>query len=153
MEEIKKFKFSANLEFVSEALQQRKIKHYTDFDTNILLAENSERNEILKIISRLEIDENDVEKDEDAIEGFKEWNQNMYNPGHFTGGKTPHFQKDKNNYIFLGMMILVGGLTALLEITNTSYFSKNVFWIGVIITLYFSGSMFYQHYKLKKKKK
>lgn len=55
--EIKRFKFSANLEFASEILQQKKIKHYTDFDSNSLLCTENDQDEALKIIDSLQLDE------------------------------------------------------------------------------------------------
>lgn len=151
MEEIKKFKFAANLEFVSEELQKRKIIHYTDFENSTLLSEKSRKNEILKIIDELKLDENEVEVDGNAIEGYKEWTSNMYNPGHFTGGKTPYFQIDNNNYLTLGLLTLLSGIVALLQLVNDSNFSKTGFWLSFVVIILISSSMFYQYFKFKKK--
>lgn len=149
--EIKEFKFSANLEFVSEELQKRSIIHYTDNEKNILLAEEKNRSEILKIIENLNLDENDVEVDESSIQGYKEWNQNMYNPGHYTGGHQPSFERDKDNYLMYGFVVLVSGLAALVGIVNDNNFSKTGFWVSFWILITISCSLFYQYYKFKKK--
>lgn len=151
--EIKRFKFSANLEFASEILQQKKIKHYTDFDSNSLLCTENDQDEALKIIGSLQLDENEVEIDEQAIEGYKEWNENMYNPGHFTGGKMPFFQIDNNNYLTLGFVTLISGLIALIQLVNDNSFSKTAFWISFGVIVLISGSLFYQYYKYKKIKR
>lgn len=153
MVEIKKFTFPSNLEFISEELQERKIKHYPNFETGILMAYDNDKDEILKIISTLNLDENEVEIDENVLEGYKEWNQNMYNPGHFTGGKNPYFQIDKNNFLMMGYLTLFSGIIALVQLFSNENFSRTGFWISFVVIALISASMFYQHYKFKNKKK
>ena len=77
----------------------------------------------------------------------------MYNPGHFTGGNMPFFDKEKNNYALYGFITIISGLVCLIEIVNAKVFRKSVFWFDVIITILISFSFFYQHYKFKRARK
>lgn len=151
MEIIKTFKFAANLEYVNLILKERKIPHFVDFNNLILSAEEDEKSKILKIINDLNLDENEVKVDENVLEGYKEWDKNLYNVGYYTGGKIPSFMNDKNNYLTYGFLILVTGLVCLVQIVNSKDFSKTLFWIFIILILSISFSMFYQYYKFKRK--
>lgn len=148
---IKTFKFDANLEFISSHLKEVKVPHFADFKSKTLLAEEKNKEEILKIIEDLKIDENDVPNENELIEGYKEWNENMYNPGYYTGGKSPSFNSDKNNYFAYGCISLVSGLACLVEYINSKNFSRYIFWIIFMIILLISFSMFYQHVRHKKR--
>ncbi len=148
---VKTFKFESNLEYISSYLKEMHIPHFADFKTKSLLSEEKTKDEILKIIKDLQIDENDVEPEEELIEGYKEWNENMYNPGHYTGGKSPSFNSDKNNYLTYAIITFVAGLACLVEYINSNNFSKTLFWILVIIISLISLSLLYQYLKYKKR--
>ena len=149
--EIKKFKFSSNLEYVSEILNDKNIEHFADYENNILFVNPLLKDKTLSIIDSLNLDESEVKIDEETLEGYKEWNQNMYNPGYFTGGKTPFFQKGKEGYLSLGLICIVSGLAVLVELVNDNHFSKTFFWISALLIFLISGSIFYQYYIYKRK--
>ena len=153
MTEIKKFKFVSNLDFVCQSLKDKKILFEADWKNNILYSEEKDEKEVFEFINSLNLDENEVEVDESVIAGYKEWDKNMYNPGHFTGGHMPFFDKEKNNYALYGWITIMSGIICLIEIVNAKEFRKSVFWFDVIITILISFSFFYQHYKFKKTRK
>lgn len=153
MTEIKKFKFTSNLDFVCQSLKDKKILFEADWKNNILYCEEKDEKEVFEFINSLNLDENEVEVDESVIAGYKEWDKNMYNPGHFTGGHMPFFDKEKNNYALYGWITIMSGIICLIEIVNAKEFRKSVFWFGIIITFLISFSLFYQHYKFKKTRK
>ncbi|AZA98757.1 hypothetical protein EG359_03655 [Chryseobacterium joostei] len=148
---IKTFKFESNLAFVSSYLKEQHIPHFADLKTKSLLSDEKTKYEILKIIEDLKIDEADVEPDREILEGYKEWNENMYNPGYYTGGKSPSFSHDKSNYLTLGFVTLLSGLACCVELIYGDNFSKTFFWIMVGIISLISFSFFYQYFKYKKR--
>ena len=149
--EIKKFKFASNLDFVYQGLREKKISCKVDWENNILYCEEKDKETISNYINSLNLDENDVEVDESIIEGYEEWNKNMYNPGHYTGGNTPFFNKEKENYAFYGFITIISGTVCLLQIVNEDKFSTSVFWISLILIVLIAFSLFYQHIKKTKK--
>lgn len=153
MIEIKKFKFVSNLDFVCQSLKDKGILFEADWENNILYCEEKDKQDVFYFINSLSLDENDVEVDESIIEGYKEWDKNMYNPRHYTGGNIPFFDKDKKNYGLYGFITIISGLVCLIEIVNADKFDKSVFWFGIIITFLISFSLFYQHYKFKRSRK
>ena len=153
MIEIKKFKFVSNLDFVCQGLKDKGILFEADWENNILYCEEKDKQNVFDFINSLNLDENEVEVDESVIAGYKEWDKNMYNPGHFTGGHMPFFDKEKNNYALYGWITIMSGIICLIEIVNAKEFRKSVFWFDVMITILISFSFFYQHYKFKKTRK
>ncbi|ROI14837.1 hypothetical protein EGH73_01025 [Epilithonimonas hominis] len=153
MIEIKKFKFVSNLDFVCQSLKDKGILFEADWENNILYCEEKDKQNVFEFINSLNLDENEVEVDESVIAGYKEWDKNMYNPGHFTGGHMPFFDKEKNNYALYGWITIMSGIICLIEIVNAKEFRKSVFWFDVMITILISFSFFYQHYKFKKTRK
>ncbi len=153
MVEVKRFKFTSNLDFVCQGLKDKGILFEADWENNILYCEEKDNQNVFDFINSLNLDENDVEVDESIIEGYKEWDKNMYNPGHYTGGNIPFFDKEKNNYGLYGFITIISGLVCLIEIVNADKFDKSVFWFVIIITFLISFSLFYQHYKFKRSRK
>ena len=118
MIEIKKFKFVSNLDFVCQGLKDKGILFEADWENKILYCEEKDKQNVFDFINSLNLDENDVEVDESIIKGYKEWDKNMYNPGHFTGGNMPFFDKEKNNYALYGWITIMSGIICLIEIVN-----------------------------------
>lgn len=148
---VKIFKFESNLEYISSYLKEKHIPHFADFKNKSLLSEEKTKDEILKIIADLQIDENDVEPEKALIEGYQEWNENMYNPGYYSGGKSPSFNFDKNNYLTYAMMTFVCGLACLVQEINSKNFNKFFFWLSVLTIFLISFSLLYQYLKYKKR--
>lgn len=148
---VKTFKFESNLAFTSSYLKERHIPHFADLKTRSLLSDEKTKDEILKIIEDLKIDETDVEPDEEILEGYQEWNENRCNPGHYTGGKSPSYNYDKSNYLSLGFVTLLSGLACSVELIYGDNFSKTSFWIMVAIISLISFSFFYQYFQYKKR--
>lgn len=138
---VKTFKFESNLEYISSYLKEKHIPHFADFKNRTLLSEETRKDEILKIIEGLQIDENDVEPEEEFIEGYKEWNEN----------KSPSFNSDKSNYLTFSIITFVSGLACLVKEVNSKNFSKTLFWITVLIIFLISFSLFYQYWSYKKR--
>lgn len=153
MVEVKRFKFTSNLDFVCQGLKDKGILFEADWENNILYCEEKDNQNVFDFINSLNLDENDVEVDQSIIEGYKEWDKNMYNPGHYTGGNIPFFDKEKNNYGLYGFITIISGLVCLIEIVNADKFDKSVFWILFLIIFLISFSLFYQHYKFKRSRK
>lgn len=153
MVEVKRFKFASNLDFVCQGLKDKKILFEADWENNIIYCVEKDKQDVFDFINSLNLDENDVEVDESIIEGYKEWDKNMYNPGHYTGGNIPFFDKEKNNYALYGFITIISGLVCLIEIVNANKFRKSVFWILFLIIFLISCSLFYQHYKFKRSRK
>ncbi|MFZ4740253.1 MAG: hypothetical protein ACOYLE_03735 [Bacteroidales bacterium] len=64
-----------------------------------------------EFIDKMEIDDSPVDPASDGyIMEYQEWTDKMYDPGNYTGGKTPHFLLDKSNWKFLAPYFLFGGL-------------------------------------------
>ena len=153
MIEIKKFKFVSNLDFVCQSLKDKGILFEADWENNILYCEEKDKQDVFEFINRINLDENEVEVDESVIAGYKEWDKNMYNSGHFTGGHMPFFDFEKNNYALYGWITIMSGIICLIEIVNAKEFRKSVFWFDVMITILISFSFFYYLYKFKKTRK
>ena len=153
MKIIKIFKFISNLEYVHSVLDEQKINHTIDLENGTISSDEYEESKILKIIDDLNLDENEVEVDENFQQDFDDWHKNSLNPGHFTGGKSPSFEKNQDNYLMYGIITLVSGLAGLIEILNSKSFSRTLFWISTFIILAITGSMFYQYYRFKKRQK
>ena len=132
MKVIKVFKFASNLVYVGSVLVEQKITHSVNLENLTLSSDEFEESKILKIIKDLNLDETEVEVEQYILEGCKEWDKNMYNPGHFTGGKNPSFTNDTSNYLMYGFLTLVSGIAGLIEILNSKRFHKSAFWISVV---------------------
>lgn len=130
---VKIFKFESNLEYISSYLKDAHIPHFTDFKNKSLHAEEKNKDEILKIITKLKLDENDVESEEEMIE------------------KSTSLDSDKKNYLYYGFITLFVGLLSCAEIINGDHFSKSSFWVIFSVIILISGSMFYQYFKHKKR--
>lgn len=65
-------------------------------------------------------------KEKDYIEELKEWQDNQYNPGHYTGGKLPHFMFKPGNKKVLGLLFLLPSL--LILVTILLMILRSVFW-------------------------
>ena len=153
MKVIKNFKFVSNLEYVHAVLSEQNIPHSVDLENLSISSDELERKRILQIIEDLKLDENEVEIDPYILEGYEEWDKNMYNSGYYTGGKIPTFLNDTNNYLMYGYLTLISGTAGLIEILNSKKFNRNAFWISVVVIITISASLFYQYYKFKKQQK
>jgi hypothetical protein len=147
---VKIFKFDSNLEYLSSHLKDLDIPHFADFKNKSLLCEEKLKDDILKIITELEIDENEVYPDDELFEGCEEQNKNMYNSGHYTERKSPPFYSDKNSYLTYGFIVLVSSLTCMVEYINSKSFSKTGFWVIFFILFPINLSLFYQYFKHKR---
>ena len=48
--------------------------------------------------------------DKNHIEQYQDWQNNMYNPGHFTGGRQPIWLRQPNKRKYLGASFLIFGI-------------------------------------------
>ncbi len=58
-------------------------------------------------------------KEKDHIEEHKEWQDNQFSPGHFTGGKIPSWIKDPGNSRNLGITFIILGLFISIEVFSS----------------------------------
>ena len=153
---IKEFKFSANLEFVENFLKEKNLTYFADYDQLTLSCENKDKDNILKWIKNLNLDENDVEINEELIKDYEEWDKNMYNPYYFTGGKVPFFYYYKKNFPFIIFTILIIPFIYLIYMIidggwEVDFSLENIFFI--IFYLFVAISIIIQYFKYYKSKK
>jgi hypothetical protein len=119
---------------ISSELREMSTNEQTVFE--ILVGKN-DLNMAKGIISNLKIDDTEVSsQNEDYLKEYKEWSDNMYNPGHYTGGKIPHFLMDKTNWKFIGPFFFIIGLGLAFIMVRHSSGPINIetaIWIGMYV--------------------
>ena len=117
MEKVATFKYDSNALYVVESLRKSgisaKINELT-ISNDILFEIFVAKRDALKakeFIDKMEIDDSLVDPaSEGYIREYQEWADKMYDPGNYTGGKTPHFLLDKSNWKYFAPYFLFGGL-------------------------------------------
>lgn len=156
MHPLAQFQFESNALFVAQQLRLAGIGSNITPSTsgeelNFILEVDAEHLENAKIIlANLEVDETDLdEASEGYLEGHLEWNKKMYDPGHYTGGKIPHYLFNKDIWKYIAPLYLVGGIAVLAFIffSGASIDAETLLWIGLY--LFVGLSMFWQLYGRK----
>jgi|GEM_PF-5220693 len=156
MHPLAQFQFESNALFVAQQLRQQGIS------TTITPSENSEKSKYMLevdaehlekakvILANLTVDESDLDAaSEGYLEGHLEWNKKMYDPGHYTGGKIPHYMFNKDIWKYIAPLYLVGGIAALAFIffSGTHLDVEAFLWIGLY--LFVGVSMVWQLFRGK----
>ena len=145
------FKFESNALYAAEQLRQKGIfadlSHYEDADPpGYYLEVDAEYLDPAKrFLANLEVDESALDQEaEGYLDGHIEWNNKMYDPGHYTGGKIPHYLFNKDIWKYIAPLYLIGGLASLAFIyfSGANLEAETFLWIGLY---FFVGlSMFWQ---------
>ena len=152
------FKFEANALFAAEQLQREGIyadfSHYPEADPpGFYLEVDAEYQDPAKrILAKLEVDESALDQDSEGyLDGHMEWSQKMYDPGHYTGGKIPHYLFNKDIWKYIAPLYLVGGIASLafIFLTGANLEAETFLWIGLY--LFVGLSMFWQLSQKRKK--
>ena len=97
-----------------------------------------------------------MKKDDNYPNEFKEWQDNQFNPGHYTGGKTPVWLKHPVKPKILGALFLLYGLwnagLFIYELIYRHSFDAAGYWFEVIAPLIFTVLSILIGIKLLKKK-
>ena len=83
----------------------------------------------------------DPDNDSDYLEELSEWNSGQYDPGHYTGGKTPHFYSKPGRpkllgglFLFTGIPGIFLGFFSLIDSKDViDFFENGVFFVASII--------------------
>ncbi|MCX6733676.1 MAG: hypothetical protein NTX63_02585 [Candidatus Peregrinibacteria bacterium] len=73
----------------------------------------------------------------DYIDEYKDWQDNQYNPGHFTGGRTPIWLSQPGKPKLLGTVFVILGLCYGIW---TTYTIMQLFQVGVTMEETFSAT-------------
>ncbi|MCF8299015.1 MAG: hypothetical protein K9J13_15815 [Saprospiraceae bacterium] len=117
MTTVAKYKYEVNAIFVVDNLKklgiEASVNQLQSGDTILFEVkvkdEDSYKAEIE--IKKMDIDDSIVDPDSEGyLDGVKEWNNNVYNPGHYTGGNIPHYLKDKSMWKYAAPFFLLCAL-------------------------------------------
>ena len=114
MKRIHTYKYEANAQYIFSELKQLGIKS---------IIKNTKSSEPIEfelfvseydfakaetLINNIDLDESEIESEEsDYLKDHSEWSKKSYVPGHYTGGKIPHYIKDKSNWKFYILFLLI----------------------------------------------
>ena len=142
------YRYAANAHYVVQALKAEGIEatfvsqdgDESLFDVQVAEADLSKAQTILE---SLEIDDSSVPDDgDDYVTGMSEWSDNMYDPGHYTGGKTPHFLLARSNWKFFAPVYLIAGaglIYVLLDNQDEEFDAMS--WVWALVLLLVGGMM------------
>jgi hypothetical protein len=108
-QELKSFKFQANLLYAASILKKKRVDFKSDEDK--LFVKPQDHAKALAIIDKLDLDESPVSDESDGyLEGYKEWTDKQYVNGYFTGGKIPNWMNSKMYAKYFGPYFLLTGV-------------------------------------------
>lgn len=153
------YKFEVNAIFGKETLEKNGITARIDRVSNKnqdfynLSVDKNDFENSQNIIADLNLDESPIDPEsENYIKDHKEWSTNMYDPGHYTGGRIPHFLLDKSNFIYFAIYFIGFGLLILYVVfrqRNYRFELSNLVFPGIYLLIGISLAIQYR----KKKKK
>lgn len=153
MKKIINYQFKANAYFAQLELEKKQIEVDIKQDNEgySLWGDEKIYEQAKQEVEQLALDESEVDPDSKGyVEGHLEWTQKMYDPGHYTGGKIPHFYLDKSNFLTMSIYFMGWGLIIFLMEKN-HYHSYGDF-IAPFIYLLIGISLRVQYRKKYKKK-
>jgi len=108
-QELKSFKFQANLMYVASILRDEEIDYKSEDDK--LFVRSEDHAKALAIIDKLDLDESPVSDENDGyIASYEEWTDKQYVSGYFTGGKIPYWMNSKVYAKYVGPYLLLIGI-------------------------------------------
>lgn len=117
MKVLKTYRNGSNALYVREQLQGHGIVSFIEEidhkDLKFkLMVKDEDIGKAAEIVANLDIEDNDESSvSDDYLNGYMEWSVKMYDPGHYTGGKTPHYLLDKSNWKIFGPLFVLFGVT------------------------------------------
>ena len=156
MEIVSSYKFGSNALFVSQKLRESGINSLMidekteSFPFKVLVNKN-DFEAAIPLIEKLEILESDLDPESEGyLSGHKEWNDKMYDPGHYTGEKIEHWMQNKDTWKYIAPIYILGGIGTIgMIMYNITVFDFNTgMWI--VVSLFVGVSMIWQ---LKNRKK
>ena len=152
------YKFGSNALFVSQKLREHGVNSFMKDDPNELLpyqvlVNENELEIAIPIIEKLEIVESDLDPESEGyLAGHLEWNDKMYEPGHYTGGKIEHWFYNKDIWKYIAPIYLISGIGILgMAIFRTTNIDIDIV-IWIVLYLFVGGSMLWQIKDRKNKK-
>ncbi len=158
MEIASSYKFGSNALFVSQKLRENglnsiiKDEPNADYPFQVLVTEN-DLETAKPLIEKLKIIETDLDPESEGyLSGYNEWNDKMYDPGHYTGGKIEHWFYNKDIWKYIAPIYLLGGtgVIGMVIFGNMSISFETGMW--VTLYLFVGGSMLWQLKNRKRKK-
>lgn len=155
---VSSYKFGSNALFVSQKLRENGLNSIMKDEPNeelpfqVLVKEN-DLDTAITLIEKLEIVESDLDPESEGyLAGHNEWNDKMYDPGHYIGGKIEHwiYNKDIWKYIAPIYLISVIGILGMVIFGNMSINTETGIWTALY--LFVGGSMIWQLKNRKREK-
>lgn len=112
MKKIINYQFKANAYFAQLELGKKQIEVDIKQDNEgySLWGDEKIYEQAKQEVEQLALDESEVDPDSKGyVEGHLEWTKKMYDPGHYTGGKIPHFYLDKSNFLTMSISLMGWG--------------------------------------------
>lgn len=108
-QELKSFKFQANLMYVAGVLRDEEIDYKSEGDK--LFVRSEDHAKALAIVDKLDLDESPVSDESDGyISDYQEWTDKQYVSGYFTGGKIPYWMNSIVFAKYFGPYLLLIGV-------------------------------------------
>jgi hypothetical protein len=115
MEIVAIYKYEANANFAKAELGKTGLEsevHKSDEGFELRTSNPSAATR--EFLESLELDDSFIySEDFDYLEAHIEWSNKMYDPGHYTGGKIPHFMLDKSKWKYLILIFALDPLILL----------------------------------------
>ncbi|MEM9650008.1 MAG: hypothetical protein AAF969_16135 [Bacteroidota bacterium] len=144
------YKFGSNALFVSQKLRENglnsvmKDEPHEELPFQVLVTEN-DLQKAITLIEKLKIVESDLDlESEGYLTGHNEWNDKMYDPGHYTGGKIEHWIYNKDIWKYIAPIYLISGI-GILGMLLFGFMDINfdsILWIAIY--LFVGASMLWQ---------
>ena len=134
MKTIATYKYEANaLYAASQLTRSGVVSEVMRTEGGFELRTEAGLNSTIEFLKALDLDESVVCSEEvDYAEGYVEWTENMYDPGHYTGGKTPHYLLDRSNWKFMILIFSMGILLFIVGLLKGNELDLgSLLWMGV----------------------
>ena len=152
------YKYGSNALFVSQKLRENGLNSVMKDEPKEelpfqVLVKESDLEIAIPLIEKLEIVESDLDPESEGyLAGHSEWNDKMYDPGHYTGGKIEHWIYNKDIWKYLAPIYLIGGI-GILGMIIFGFMDidfDSILWI--VIYLFVGASMIWQLKNRKREK-
>ncbi|AXP82996.1 hypothetical protein CJ739_3938 [Mariniflexile rhizosphaerae] len=152
------YKFGSDALFVSQKLRENGLNSIIKDEPNEtlpfqVLVHEGDLDTAIPIIEKLEIVESDLDPESEGyLVGHNEWNDKMYDPGHYTGGNIEHWIYNKDIWKYIAPIHLISGIgilgLVLLGFIDIDFDSI----LGITLYLFVGSSMLWQLKNRKRKK-
>lgn len=152
------YKFGSNALFVSQKLRESGLNTIMKDEPNeeypfLILVKENDLETAIQLIEKLEIVESNLDPESEGyLSGHNEWNDKMYEPGYYTGGKAEHWIYNKDIWKYIAPIYLISGIGILVMIVF-GFIDVNldsILWITIYI--FIGASMLWQLKNRKREK-